>query len=275
MSLPEGTSVHICTHCNRKRSPIATEFVQRTLWFQNVRFGSKTYDLAPKQTFLAPKNSSREDTPEHASAAWDHWTGRDCAAGRPSRSLCLDLTSGPPLDAPASHSHPTPPEHGHRFMYRAVPECTWVWILTRQGTGSRGTTAPAAPRRWVHRSRRGPPSKPVRLQREFCAHQPGHPPAGVRAGYRHSSRTVRWQTASCQDRTTLPVVGGVGRGNTPSPRRQLQCGCCGGHRLRTKHLSQYHAPAGTAGRLTQRRCAACGQDSQQSKSPRCTPLSQT
>ena len=90
------TSVHICTHCNRKRSPIATEFHEvlvmipkRTLWFQNVRI------LAPKQT-LWLQNSSREDPPEYASAAWDHWTGRDCATGRPSRSLCLDLTSGPP-----------------------------------------------------------------------------------------------------------------------------------------------------------------------------------
>ena len=104
-------AVHICTHlytlqpkkipnCNRvPRSP---------------RYDSKTYIMVPKRTNLGPKqmlwlqNSSREDPPEYASAAWDHWTGRDCATGRPSRSLCLDLTSGPPLDAPASHSHPTP-----------------------------------------------------------------------------------------------------------------------------------------------------------------------
>ena len=100
-------AVHICTlqpkkipNCNRvPRSP---------------RYDSKTYVMVPKRTNLAPKqtlwlqNSSREDPPEYASAAWDHWTGRDCATGRPSRSLCLDLTSGPPLDAPASHSHPTP-----------------------------------------------------------------------------------------------------------------------------------------------------------------------
>ena len=73
-----------------------------------------------------------------------------------------------------------------------MPECTWVLDLSRQRTGSRGTTAPAAPCRVVHRSRRGAPSKPVRLQREFGAHKTGHPPAGVRAGYHHSSRTVRW-----------------------------------------------------------------------------------
>ena len=81
------TFVHIATekipNCNRFRTENS--------------YGSKTYDLVPKRTILAPKqtffgsqNSSGEDTPEHASAAWDHWTGRDCAAGRPSRSLCWD-----------------------------------------------------------------------------------------------------------------------------------------------------------------------------------------
>ena len=270
--------MHICTHLytlQPKKIPNCNRVRTETLWFQNVRFGSKTYDLAPKQTFLAPKKQQQR---RHTRARFCRLGPLDRTRLR-CRTTVPQLVSRPDQRPPSGRASfalaPNPPEHGHRFMYRAVPECTWVWILTRQGTGSRGTTAPAAPRRWVHRSRRGPPSKPVRLQREFCAHQPGHPPAGVRAGYRHSSRTVRWQTASCQDRTTLPVVGGVGRGNTPSLRRQLQCGCCGGHRLRTKHLSQYHAPAGTAGRLTQRRWAACGQDSQQSKSPRCTPLSQT
>ena len=104
-----------------KSSPIATEFVPA----RTQRCGD--------YLDVAHQNSSREDPPEYASAAWDHWTGRDCAAGRPSRSLCLDLTSGPPLDAPASHSHPTPPEHGHRFMYRAVPECTWGVDFNKAG----------------------------------------------------------------------------------------------------------------------------------------------
>ena len=27
--------------------------------------------------------------PVYSSVAWDHWSGRDCAAGRPSRSLCF------------------------------------------------------------------------------------------------------------------------------------------------------------------------------------------
>ena len=98
------TFVHIATE---KDPQLQQSSTKSSLWFQNLRYGSKTYDLAPKQTFWL-QNSSREDPPEYASAAWDHWTGRDCATGRPSRSLCLDLTSGPPLDAPASHSHPTP-----------------------------------------------------------------------------------------------------------------------------------------------------------------------
>ena len=61
---------------------------------RSPRYDSKTYIMVPKRTNLAPKqtlwlqNSSREDPPEYASAAWDHWTGRDCATGRPSRSLC-------------------------------------------------------------------------------------------------------------------------------------------------------------------------------------------
>ena len=190
---------HICTHlytlqpkkipnCNRVR----TENVmvpKRTIWFQNVRFGSKT-------DVFGSQNSSREDTPEHASAAWDHWTGRDCAAGRPSRSLCLDLTSGPPLDAPASHSHPTPPSMDTDSCTAPCLNARGVWILTRQGTGSRGTTAPAAPRRWVHRSRRGPPSKTgAPAARVLCA--PAWPPS-CRCESRIPPQQPYSQVADCQ-----------------------------------------------------------------------------
>ena len=79
-----------------KSSPIATEFVPA----RTQRCGD---DLD-----VAHQNSSREDPPEYASAAWDHWTGRDCASGRPSRSLCLDLTSGPPLGSASSALAPDP-----------------------------------------------------------------------------------------------------------------------------------------------------------------------
>ena len=144
----------------------------------------------------AHRNSSREDPPEYASAAWDHWTGRDCAAGRPSRSLCLDLTSGPPLDAPASHSHPTPPSMDTDSCTAPCLNARGVWILTRQGTGSRGTTAPAAPRRWVHRSRRGPPSKTgAPAARVLCA--PAWPPS-CRCESRIPPQQPYSQVADCQ-----------------------------------------------------------------------------
>ena len=81
-----------------KSSPIATEFVPART--QGCHGGD---DLD-----VAHQNSSREDPPEYASAAWDHWTGRDCAAGRPSRSLCLDLTSGPPLASASFALAPDP-----------------------------------------------------------------------------------------------------------------------------------------------------------------------
>ena len=65
-----------------KSSPIATEFVP-------ARTQRCDGDLD-----VAHRNSSREDPPEYASAAWDHWTGRDCATGRPSRSLCYKYWNG-------------------------------------------------------------------------------------------------------------------------------------------------------------------------------------
>ena len=108
----------------------------------------------------------------------------------------LDLTSGPPLDAPASHSHPTPPSMDTDSCTAPCLNARGVWILTRQGTGSRGTTAPAAPRRWVHRSRRGPPSKTgAPAARVLCA--PAWPPS-CRCESRIPPQQPYSQVADCQ-----------------------------------------------------------------------------
>ena len=81
-----------------------------------------------------------------------------------------------------------------------------VWILTRQGTGSRGTTAPAAPRRWVHRSRRGPPSKTgAPAARVLCA--PAWPPS-CRCESRIPPQQPYSQVADCQ--LSRPRAGGFG-----------------------------------------------------------------
>ena len=133
-----------------KSSPIATEFVpartQRCADDLDVAHRNSSDDLD-----VAHRNSSREDPPEYASAAWDHWTGRDCAAGRPSRSLCLDLTSGPPLASASFCTRTRPPEHGHRITDTRTAPCLnarGCWIYQGRGPAQEVPLPQRHPAEW-------------------------------------------------------------------------------------------------------------------------------
>ena len=82
--------MHICTHLytlQPKKIPNCNRVRTETLWFQNVRFGSKTYDLAPKQTFLAPKKQQQRR----------HTRARFCRLGPLDRTRLRCRTTVPQL----------------------------------------------------------------------------------------------------------------------------------------------------------------------------------
>ena len=103
------------------------------------RYGSKTYDLVPKRTiwlqnrrFWLPKQQQRR-----------HTRARFCRLGPLDRTRLRcrttvpQLVSRPDQRPPSGRASfalaPDPPEHGHRFMYRAVPECTWGVDFNKAG----------------------------------------------------------------------------------------------------------------------------------------------
>ena len=92
--------------CNRKRYTFAT--------------GVRNSTNSPLSTSNSSRKQKQEKVPPvYSSAAWDHWTGRDCAARRPSRSLCLDLTSGP--GRRQLRTAPDPQQHRRQCTCRTVP----------------------------------------------------------------------------------------------------------------------------------------------------------
>ena len=142
------TFVHIATE---KDPQLQQSSYREQLWFQNVRFWFQNVRFGSKTDVFGSQNSSREDTPEHASAAWDHWTGRDCAAGRPSRSLCLDLTSGPPLASASFALAPDPLEHGHRITDTRTAPCLnarGCWIYQGRGPAQEVPLPQRHPAEW-------------------------------------------------------------------------------------------------------------------------------